>query len=169
MPGVASLRAGEYYAHPRNAFWRIMAELFGVDPDAPYRARIAALLAERVALWDVLASCTREGSLDSDIDEASIVANPVADFLRSHPAIEALCFNGAKAHAAYRRHVLPGLAGDGRPIVVNRLPSTSPAHASLSYPEKLEAWRAALSPGRGSPGRGRRRRGSGRCRAPSGG
>jgi hypoxanthine-DNA glycosylase len=169
MPGLASLRARQYYAHPRNAFWRIIGELYGIDPGAPYRARIAALLAERIALWDVLASCVREGSLDSDIDEASIVANPLADFLRAHPAIGSLCFNGAKAHAAYRKHVLPGLAGGGPPIVVHRLPSTSPANTSLTYPEKLGAWRAALPPRRGSPGRGRRRRGSGRCRGPSGG
>lgn len=145
MPGVASLRAGEYYAHPRNAFWRIMGDLLGVDPGAPYRERLAALLAEGIALWDVLASCARAGSLDADIDEASIVANPLARFLRAHPRIRTVCFNGAKAEAAFRRHVLPELASERGQLAFHRLPSTSPANASIAYPRKLAAWRAACS------------------------
>jgi TDG/mug DNA glycosylase family protein len=143
MPGKASLRAGEYYAHPRNAFWRIIGEIFGIDPSAPYRERIAGLRARRIALWDVLQSCSRESSLDSDIDESSIVANPFAAFLRSHPAIRTICFNGARAELSFRRHVIPALAPDARRITTHRLPSTSPANASIAYPEKLVAWRAA--------------------------
>jgi TDG/mug DNA glycosylase family protein len=143
MPGKASLRAGEYYAHPRNAFWRIIGELFRIDPSAPYHERIASMLAQGIALWDVLQSCTRESSLDSDIDESSIVVNPFAEFLRRHAAIRTLCFNGARAELSFRRYVLPALAPEGLRITTHRLPSTSPANASIAYPKKLEAWRAA--------------------------
>jgi len=143
MPGVASLRAREYYAHPRNAFWRIVGDLFGIDPGAPYRERLAALLSEGIALWDVLGSCAREGSLDADIRESSIVANPFAAFLSRHAAIRTVCFNGAKAEASFRRYVLPGLAREGARLAFQRLPSTSPANASISYAAKLEAWRVA--------------------------
>jgi hypoxanthine-DNA glycosylase len=142
MPGTASLHAREYYAHPRNAFWRINGELFGIDPGAPYRERLVALRAEGIALWDVLGSCVREGSLDSDIEDASIVVNPFPKFLRAHPAIRTICFNGAKAEASFRRHVLPGLARGGAGLAFHRLPSTSPANASIAYPKKLAAWRA---------------------------
>ena len=145
MPGVASLQAGQYYAHPRNAFWRIVGELCGFDPAAPYRERLAALLAHRIALWDVLGSCRREGSLDSDIDEASIVPNPFAEFLGAHPGIRDICFNGTKAESAWRRHVVPSLPPEALRIRTRRLPSTSPAHASLGHREKLRAWRAALT------------------------
>jgi TDG/mug DNA glycosylase family protein len=147
MPGKASLRAGEYYAHARNAFWRIIGELFGVEPSAPYRERIEGLLARRIALWDVLETCTRESSLDSDIDMSSIVVNPFPEFLRAHPAIRTICFNGAKAELSFRRHVLPDLAPQGLRIATRRLPSTSPANASIAYPKKLAAWRAACSGG----------------------
>ena len=140
MPGKASLRAGQYYAHPRNAFWRIIGSLFEIDPAGPYDVRIKGLLAARVALWDVLHSCTRESSLDSDIDEETLVVNPFGAFLRTHPAIRTICFNGAKAEASFRRHVLPvlpELAG----VAFHRLPSTSPAHAGMTYSAKLARWR----------------------------
>jgi hypoxanthine-DNA glycosylase len=96
-----------------------------------------------VALWDVLASCARPGSLDADIDERSIVVNPFADFLAVHPHIRRVCFNGARAEAAWRRHVLPVLPRD-RELACLRLPSTSPAHAALTFQQKLCAWRALL-------------------------
>ena len=145
MPGVASLRAGEYYAHPHNAFWRIVGELFGIDPGAPYRERLAGLRSVRIALWDVLGSCVREGSLDADIDESTVVANPIPELLREHPRIRTLCFNGAKAEASFRRHVLPRLARERARLLLHRLPSTSPANASIPYARKLAAWRAACS------------------------
>jgi hypoxanthine-DNA glycosylase len=89
-------------------------------------------------------SCVRETSLDSDIEEASIIANPFGDFLSDHPGIHTVCFNGAKAEASWRRHVLPQLRHAGE-IAYHRLPSTSPANASTRYEGKLEAWRAALA------------------------
>jgi len=146
MPGIASLRLRQYYAHPRNAFWPIAADLYGFDAAAGYAERVAALTAAGVALWDVLQACERAGSLDADIDPATVVPNNFAAFFRAHPGILRVCFNGAKAAALYRRHVLPGLAAQARPAYVD-LPSTSPAHAALDRAGKLAAWRAGLAVG----------------------
>ena len=140
MPGKASLRAGQYYAHPQNAFWKILGALFDFDPRAPYEGRIARLREHGIALWDVMQSCVRETSLDSDIEEPSIVSNPFEDFLRGYPEIRSICFNGAKAEASWRKHVLPQLPPDSC-IEYHRLPSTSPANASISYDDKVKAWR----------------------------
>lgn len=139
MPGRASLAAGQYYAHRQNAFWRIVCSLLGIDPASPYQARIRALRASRIALWDVLHSCVRPGSLDSRIEQE--IANDFNAFFRRHPGITHVFFNGAKAEASYRRHVLPAIE---RSLHYARLPSTSPAHASIPYSRKLKAWRALL-------------------------
>ena len=152
MPGNASLRAGEYYAHPRNEFWKIMDALFEIDAAAPYENRIAALRKQRIAVWDVLASCTRATSLDSDIEESSIVANGFAEFFRAHVRVQTVCFNGAKAEHSFRKHVLPGMTAFGD-IGYHRLPSTSPAHAAMSHAEKIEAWRVVLDRARGGVSR----------------
>ena len=140
MPGEASLKAGQYYAHPRNLFWRIMGELLNTDPDLPYSQRTEALKSAQIALWDVLRSCRRKGSLDSNIDHGSLVPNDFVAFFRRHPKIIHVFFNGAKAEECYRKHVR-SLAGI-EPIEYLRLPSTSPANASTSFERKLEAWRA---------------------------
>ena len=139
MPGKASLLANQYYAHPRNAFWPIMGKLFGAGPDLHYARRVRVLRHAGVAVWYVLASCTRGSSLDSDIDEESIVANDFVSFFRAHPRIERVFFNGAKAGASFRRHVLPRLAATT--LRFERLPSSSPANASWSRARKLRAWR----------------------------
>jgi TDG/mug DNA glycosylase family protein len=89
-------------------------------------------------------SCVRETSLDSDIEEASIVANPFDDFLTTHSGIRTICFNGAKAESAWRKHVIPKLSELGD-IAYHRLPSTSPANASIRYDDKVGAWTVALS------------------------
>src|SRR5262245_10643213 len=140
MPGKVSLLAEEYYAHPRILFWQLMQELLRVDRSAPYRKRIAQLLARRIALWDVLKTCTRKSSLDSDILPASIVANDFASLFEAYPKLEVVCFNGAKAAASFHRHVLPGL-GDRKDVIFHPLPSTSPANASIPLAKKLAAWR----------------------------
>jgi TDG/mug DNA glycosylase family protein len=137
MPGAASLAAGQYYAHPRNAFWPLMAELFGF-PLGPYPERLAALGARGVGLWDVVASCEREGSLDAAIDARTVVVNPILDLLRGAPGLTVVALNGGAAARLFDRHVLPGLSG----VHVLRLPSTSPAHAARSYGEKRAAWQA---------------------------
>ena len=139
MPGRASLEAGEYYAYRHNAFWRIATELLRIEPDAYYRKRVQALRSARIAVWDVLASCVRQGSLDTMIEEER--ANDFGAFFRTHKGISHVFFNGAKAEASFRRHVLPGL---GVALRYTRLPSTSPANASLPLRRKLAAWRAIL-------------------------
>jgi hypoxanthine-DNA glycosylase len=138
MPGQASLTAARYYAHERNAFWRIMGDLVGAAPSLPYEARLACLQAAGIALWDVIGSCERYGSLDADIVAGSVQANDFAAFFAAHPCIERICFNGTAAETTFRRHVLPVL-GDCLPPLY-RLPSTSPAHAARGYAEKLAAW-----------------------------
>jgi len=143
MPGVASLRQQQYYAHPRNAFWPIAAAVFGFDAEAAYARRVAALTAAGVALWDVLRACERPGSLDADIDPATAEPNDFDAFFRAHPGIVRVCFNGGKAAALFRRRVLPRLAVDG-PRQYLDLPSTSPAHAAMNLHDKLAAWRHAL-------------------------
>ena len=140
IPGAASLAAGQYYAHPRNLFWPIMGALFGAGPELPYAGRVRVLNAKGIAVWDVLESCVREGSLDSSIDEGSIAVNDFANFYRSHPRIERVFFNGAKSEAVYRRYVLPRLPDARAPPPALRLPSTSPAHASLGFEAKRAAW-----------------------------
>lgn len=144
MPGVASLQAHQYYAHPRNAFWRIMAEVFGFDPLCSYEERVCALTSCGVAVWDVLQQCTRKGSLDSDIDNSSIVPNDFASFFTAHRQIQRICFNGSKAASLYRKHVLPSQGDREQEILYVQLPSTSPAHAGLSYVQKLHVWTSAL-------------------------
>ncbi|MGE4436592.1 DNA-deoxyinosine glycosylase [Achromobacter sp.] len=143
MPGVASLRQARYYAHPRNAFWPIAARVLGFDPAAEYARRLQALRSAGIALWDVLQACERPGSLDADIRVDTLVPNDFAAFLAAHPRLLRVCFNGAKAASLYRRHVLPRLPE--RPLQYVDLPSTSPAHAAVSFEQKLVAWRAALT------------------------
>lgn len=135
MPGVASLAAGQYYAHPRNAFWPLMEALFGVPAVLPYPARVDALLARGVALWDVLAACEREGSLDADIAPGSIVVNPIAAWLEANPSVRVIGLNGGAAARVFDRHVSVGV------VRVLRLPSTSPAYAR-PFTEKQRAWAA---------------------------
>ena len=142
MPGEASLRAGQYYAHPQNLFWRILGEILDAAHDAPYADRLRMLKSNGIALWDVLASCVREGSLDSHIVADSLQPNDFAAFFATHDKMERVLFNGAKAEACFRRHVAPSL--QGRTIRFVRLPSTSPANASIAHAEKIAAWREAL-------------------------
>ncbi|MGA9870162.1 MAG: DNA-deoxyinosine glycosylase [Rhodococcus sp. (in: high G+C Gram-positive bacteria)] len=149
MPGAASLAAQQYYAHPRNAFWPIMGQLFGADASLPYSERVNVLSHNGIAVWDVLKLCTRRGSLDSSIVESSIVANDFVTLFRDHPSIDTVYFNGAKAESSYLRHVAPLTSGFDLRLV--RLPSTSPAHASMSFDTKLVAWRAVANPAVANP------------------
>lgn len=143
MPGVASLAAQRYYAHPRNAFWPIVTSLLAIG-DLEYAHRVEQVRSRGVAIWDVLGACFRPGSLDSDIDDASLVPNDFQPFFRNHPGVRRIFFNGAKAESVYVRRVLPGLNAEAAALPRQRLPSTSPAHAALSLEQKTEAWRVIL-------------------------
>ena len=143
MPGVASLEANQYYAHPRNAFWPIMGRLFAFDHRQDYAARVAALTRQPLILWDSLRACHRPGSLDARIDADSARANDFAGLLRRYPGISAFCFNGAAAERYFRRLALPRLPEAER-FCLLRLPSTSPAHAGMRFDDKLAAWRRIL-------------------------
>ena len=154
VPSRRSLEAGQYYAHPRNAFWPLMEQLFVHDattgsagpgsagPGAPrleYEARTALLLEAKVALWDVLRAAERPGSLDADI--SAPVANDFAAFLARHPAVRTVFFNGTKAWVLWARHVAPALPTGLEPGLAT-LPSTSPVNAALTFADKLAAWQA---------------------------
>ncbi|HEX9706080.1 MAG TPA: DNA-deoxyinosine glycosylase [Steroidobacteraceae bacterium] len=143
MPSEASLAAGQYYAYRHNQFWRIAGEICGFDPDTPYAYRKVALKKAGIALWDVVGSCARRGSLDSSIIEDSIRVNDFAAFLRAHPSIRRICFNGRRAESAWRRHVL-GKLPPKRKFEYRLLPSTSPANAGMGYLRKLRIWRSAI-------------------------
>ncbi len=140
MPGAASLQAGQYYAHAHNRFWPFMGTLIGADPSLSYAHRMQRLDSAGIAVWDVIASCRREGSLDSAIRAESV--NDLDRFLAQQPSIATVLFNGAKAEATFVRRVLPTLARTE--LRCRRLPSTSPANASQTEAAKLAAWRDAL-------------------------
>lgn len=139
MPGEASLQAGQYYAHPHNAFWRIMGELVGAGPDKPYEERERIIRARGIALWDVLASCVRPGSLDSDI--RAELPNDFQTFFAEHRAIARIGLNGGKAAASFKKYAAQHCPEH---VVVSILPSTSPTHAARSFEQKCAIWRAAL-------------------------
>lgn len=141
MPGEESLRQRQYYAYPHNLFWPIMGELFGAGRELDYDARAAALTAQGVAVWDVLKSCERAGSLDGSIVPHTEKPNDFRRFLAAHPRIGTVFFNGGKAQSAFTRHVLPRLGERAARLRFVRLPSTSPAHAGLTRAAKLRAWR----------------------------
>ncbi len=149
MPGRASLAAREYYAHPQNLFWPIVGALTGAHRELPYARRVRALAAAGIALWDVLAACERDGSLDAAIDRATLVPNDFGAFFARHRAIERVLFNGQMAAECFRRHVEPALEATllARLAFV-RLPSTSPANASIGRARKQAEWQAAISGGR---------------------
>jgi double-stranded uracil-DNA glycosylase len=140
MPGAASLAAARYYAHPRNLFWPIIDTVLGIDACAPYAERTLALSERGFALWDVLGACRRAGSLDMHIEPASVEVNDFQSFLAHHRLLTRIFFNGAAAEQLFRRRVVPAL-DPARRLSLIRLPSTSPANASVPYAAKLSAWR----------------------------
>ena len=133
FPGEESLRQSQYYAHPRNQFWRLLGEVI-TEPLAklPYAKRLQRLARHRIGVWDIIADCEREGSLDGDIRNATLAQ---FDWLAGHaPKLRLVAMNGQKAGSAQRR-----IAALGYQTLV--LPSSSPAY-TLSYAEKLRAWQA---------------------------
>lgn len=157
LPGPESLRQRQYYAQPRNAFWRIMGQLIGAGPELPYPRRLETLRAHRIALWDVCAAAHRVGALDSAIQRATVEPNDFVRFLRAHAGIGLVCFNGQTAAGLYRRFVLPRLPPELAGIEQRVLPSTSPAHAAMPYEQKLARWRAVMGDAAGAGQAGRAR------------
>lgn len=144
MPGEVSLQQHQYYAHPRNVFWKVMAELFDFDAALGYSQRLVRLKQHKVALWDVLQSCERIGSLDSNIVKQTEVANDFVSFFKQHKQLKRICFNGGKARDAFNKHVLTQHPQYKQQFDFHALPSTSPAHAAMNYETKLSHWRKAL-------------------------
>ena len=137
FPGVASLQAGQYYAHPRNQFWALLSAMWKFDlVSLSYPERLKQIRERGLGLWDVYASCRREGSLDSSIEQARL--NDLAGLRRRAPQLQAVAHNGGESARAVRQTSALGVA-------VLRLPSTSPANASWSFERKLAAWRAAFA------------------------
>ena len=141
MPGEASLLRQQYYGHPRNVFWPIMSSLFGSDPDLSYQRRKEMLMENGIAVWDVLQSCNRLGSLDSNIKLASIRTNDFAGFFTEYKCIKRVFFNGRMAEKLYQKRVLPTLNHRISYLEYQGLPSTSPAYAVLKLEQKIEAWK----------------------------
>ncbi len=137
MPSVKSLEAAEYYAHPRNAFWEIIASWGGMERPTDYSEKIRLIQQLNIALWDVCASCLREGSLDSAIRNEE--PNDIPALLAQNPSIRAIAFNGQPAEKLFRRH-FPEL----KTVTFHTLPSTSPAN-TLSLEKKRAAWHEALA------------------------
>lgn len=141
LPGQRSLHEQQYYAHPQNAFWRVMQQLVGAH--GTYAERCAMLLDNRLAVWDVLYESVRPGSMDADIRLDTARVNDFAALFVECPGIRRVCFNGRKAAALYGRLVDDDCAPAGCEFFT--LPSTSPAYAAMSFADKLETWRAALT------------------------
>lgn len=144
LPGERSIAEQQYYAHPQNAFWPIMERLFGIR--GAYSERCAQLVEHHIALWDVLASSIRPGSMDAAIDLDSAKANDFSSFLASHDQLRLIAFNGRKAEQLFRRCVGVEMLDDR--IMAVGLPSTSPAYAAMPFSGKVAAWGSAIGPGK---------------------
>lgn len=136
MPGVASLDAQEYYAHPRNAFWKIMTTLKGVECPSDYDEKKQLIRDMNIALWDVCHTCVRPGSLDSAIRYEE--PNAIAELLKENPSIRTIIFNGQPAQKLFHKHLRTISK-----VEFVTMPSTSPTN-TISYEKKLESWRLIL-------------------------
>ena len=133
FPSEKSLDTGEYYANTRNQFWRLLGSLAGFDAELPYPERIDAVTGAGVALWDVVHSCRRVGSLDANIDRKTLVLNDFNAFLAEHPTIERGFVNGLTAFTLFQQADIA--------LPAARLPSSSGA-LTMSFADKLAAWQA---------------------------
>lgn len=136
MPSVKSLTEQQYYGHPRNAFWWIMAQICGFSPLLPYDARLVEAKSAGIAIWDVAYSCHRPGSLDSNIDQSTLKANDIKSLLEMNPSLGLIVFNGQAAAKLFKKFIgEPSFSGD-----FFCFPSTSPANAGMKKEDKLEKW-----------------------------
>jgi len=140
LPSQQSLRQQQYYGHPRNVFWRIMGELFDAGPQLPYEERTQLLPTHGIAVWDVLASGTRPGSMDAAIDEKTARPNDFAGLHARHPELQMVCFNGQAAARLFRQLVPSKVQESFDAVSFVTMPSTSPAFAAMSFADKLKRW-----------------------------
>ena len=143
MPSVASLEKQQYYGHPRNAFWPLLAQALNFELHTHYAKNIVQASHKGIAIWDVIAKCEREGSLDSAIVKGSERINPIPELISKTPGIKTIGLNGGLAATLFKRHCLPLL--DTRCLDIYYLPSTSPANARMSFTEKCAAWQPVFS------------------------
>jgi len=134
MPGVESLRLQQYYAHPRNQFWQIIYDLFDTQVSSSYAERISFLKSQKLALWDVIGNCYREGSLDSNIREEKV--NDFSALFKAYPDLKTVLFNGGKAYDTYKKWL--GFESTSE-ITFRKLTSSSPANTK-PYEVKLREW-----------------------------
>lgn len=142
LPGVRSLELQQYYAHPQNTFWWIMSELIGFDRDLAYAQRVQALVDGGVMVWDVIEACHRPGSLDSSINQETLVANDFAKLLTVYPSISCIAFNGQAARKLFKKHVEKKQGFELMGVELKVMPSTSPAYAAMHKSQKLAVWQA---------------------------
>ncbi|EWH09195.1 T/U mismatch-specific DNA glycosylase [Catenovulum agarivorans DS-2] len=144
MPGQVSLSQVQYYAHPRNSFWPIMQNYFSFNPSNSYQQNVVQLNTSGLGLWDVIAHCQRQGSLDSSIVAASIQTNAFTQLFSQYSQIQHVFLNGQKAAQLFEKKVLKQLQPEIN-LSIYKLPSTSPANATMTFAEKQQAWHQALS------------------------
>ncbi len=136
FPSLKSFEEQFYYAHPKNQFWKILSQIYGVPSDTKEQ-RMELLQKAKIALWDVIASCERTNSADSNLKKA--IPNDTEELLRSHPAIKRIFFTGRTAQTLYKKHF------GHVELPTSLLPSPSPAYASVRYEVKLLAWKSVLA------------------------
>jgi hypoxanthine-DNA glycosylase len=140
LPSQQSLMKQQYYGHPRNAFWPIMGELFAAGPEFPYAERTQLLSRHGIAVWDVLKSGHRPGSMDAAIDVASAIPNDFGKLYTRHPELTLVCFNGQAAGRLFRDLVPDEVQESLDAVRFVTMPSTSPAYAAMSFADKLDRW-----------------------------
>ncbi len=140
LPSQQSLVKQQYYGHPRNAFWPIMGELFGAGPELDYFERSRQLSSKGIAVWDVLESGHRPGSMDAAIDEKTAAPNDFGNLSTQHPELRLVCFNGQAAARLFRKFVPADIQESFGAVRFVTMPSTSPAYAAISFEEKLRRW-----------------------------
>jgi len=140
LPSQQSLKKQQYYGHPRNAFWPIMGELFSTGPEIPYEERTQLLVRRGIAVWDVLESGSRPGSMDAAIDDSSARPNDFEGLYAGHPELRLVCFNGQAAARLFQQLVPDYVRDSFRSVSFVTMPSTSPAYAAMSFADKLQHW-----------------------------
>jgi TDG/mug DNA glycosylase family protein len=136
MPSVKSLEQQQYYGHPRNAFWIIMAAITELALIDSYEERCQALKQHGIALWDVIGECNRSGSLDSSIVKKSVRPNKILEFIKQHPKLHTIALNGGTAFTLFKKYFLSDIPEH---ITIVQLPSTSPAY-TLEVEKKINIW-----------------------------